>query len=196
MNLLNKREAIKKEKEKKCQVQLTEEEEEQKLKNQKELFENSVDRLRQIYNVNEDKAGLGKEGPKLPINANDEFLQKIRNDPYYSYEKTRLENIRHYGEKDYKEVQINPEDKDQNKQLENKRINNLKYYCDYKMKQFTRHKNYINNKYSKLQQKCGEYLNVFNKTENLMKKLKLNFSFMIKMKRGQDEVTDDVFMEK
>ena len=64
------------------------------------------------------------------------------------------------------------------------------------MKQFTRHKNYINNKYSKLQQKCGEYLNVFNKTENLMKKLKLNFSFMIKMKRGQDEVTDDVFMEK
>ena len=196
MNLLNKREAIKKEKEK-CQVQLTEaEEEEQKLKNQKELFENSVDRLRQIYNVNEDKAGLGKEGPKLPINANDEFLQKIRNDPYYSYEKTRLENIRHYGEKDYKEVQINPEDKDQNKQLENKRINNLKYYCDYKMKQFTRHKNYINNKYSKLQQKCGEYLNVFNKTENLMKKLKLNFSFMIKMKRGQDEVTDDVFMEK
>ena len=196
MNLLNKREAIKKEKEK-CQVQLTEaEEEEQKLKNQKELFENSVDRLRQIYNVNEDKAGLGKEGPKLPINANDEFLQKIRNDPYYSYEKTRLENIRHYGDKDYKEVQINPEAKDQNKQLENKRINDLKYYCDYKMKQFTRHKNYINNKYSKLQQKCSEYSNIFSKTENLMKKLKLNFSLMIKMKRGQDEVTDDVFMEK
>ena len=29
-----------------------------------------------------------------------------------------------------------------------------------------------------------------------MEKLKLNFSLMIKMKRGQDEVTDDVFMEK
>ena len=29
-----------------------------------------------------------------------------------------------------------------------------------------------------------------------MEKLKLNFSLMIKMKRGQDEVTDDVFMER
>jgi hypothetical protein len=29
-----------------------------------------------------------------------------------------------------------------------------------------------------------------------MEKLKLNFSLMVKMKRGQDEVTDDVFMER
>ena len=196
MSLLNKREAIKKEKEK-CDNQLREaRDEEEKLKNQNELFEISLKRMREIYSGGEDKAGAGKEGPKIPINANDEFLQKIRNDPYYSYEKNRLENIRHYGDKDYKEVQINPEAKDQNKQLENKRINDFKYYCDYKKKQFERHKNYINNKYLKLHQKAEEYNHLFDSTINLMEKLKLNFSLMIKMKRGQDEVTDDTFMEK
>ena len=196
MSLLNKREAIKKEKEK-CDSELKEaKNEEEKLKMQTELFENSVKRMKDIYSGGEDKAGAGKEGPKMPINANDEFLQKIRNDPYYSYEKTRLENIRHYGDKDYKEVQINPEAKDQNKQIENKRINDFKYYCDYKKKQFERHKNFINNKYSKLHQKSEEYSHLFDNTLNMMEKLKLNFSLMIKMKRGQDEVTDDVFMEK
>jgi len=178
MSLLNKREAIKKEKEK-CDNQLREaRDEEEKLKNQNELFEISLKRMREIYSGGEDKAGAGKEGPKIPINANDEFLQKIRNDPYYSYEKNRLENIRHYGDKDYKEVQINPEAKDQNKQLENKRINDFKYYCDYKKKQFERHKNYINNKYLKLHQKAEEYNNLFDSTINLMEKLKLNFSLI------------------
>ena len=196
MSLLNKREAIKKEKEK-CDIQLKDaRDEEEKLKNQNELFEISAKRMREIYSGGEDKAGAGKEGPKMPINANDEFLQKIRNDPYYSYEKTRLENIRHYGDKDYKEVQINPEAKDQNKQLENKRINDFKYYCDYKKKQFDRHKNYINNKYLKLHQKAEDYNHLYDNTINLMEKLKLNFSLMVKMKRGQDEVTDDIFMEK
>ena len=58
------------------------------------------------------------------------------------------------------------------------------------------HKNFINNKYSKLHQKSEEYSHLFDNTLNMMEKLKLNFSLMIKMKRGQDEVTDDVFMEK
>ena len=197
MNLLKKREDIKKEHEK-SEIQLTESEEEQKkLKEQNNKFDISINKIREIYSGGDDKAGQGKEGPKMPMNANnDEFLQKIRNDPYYSYEKTRLENIRHFGDKDYKEVQINPEAKDQNKQLENKRINDLKYYCDYKKKQFERHKNYINNNYLRSNEKMQEFSKIFQDTNSLMEKLKLNFSLMIKMKRGQDEVTDDTFMEK
>ena len=196
MSLLNKREAIKKEKDK-CENQLKEaRNEEEKLKVQNEHFDNSIKRIKEIYNGGDDKAGGIKEGPKIPINTNDEYLQKIRNDPYYSYEKTRLENIKHYGDKEYKEMQINPDAKDQNKQLENKRINDLKYYCDYKKKQFDRHKNYINNQYLKLQDKSEEFSNIYDNTLSLMEKLKLNFSLMIKMKRGQDEVTDDVFMER
>ena len=196
MSLLNRREAIKKEKEK-SETHLKEaNSEEEKLKTQNEYFENSIKRLKDIYNGGDDKTGAGKEGPKIPININDEFLKKIRNDPYYSFEKTRLENIKHYGDKEYKEVQINPEVKDQNKQLENKRINDLKYYCDYKKKQFDRHKNYINNQLFNVHNKSQEYADIFDNTLKLMEKLKLNFSLMIKMKRGQDEVTDDVFMEK
>ena len=135
-----------------------------------ELFENSVKRMKDIYSGGEDKACAGKEGPKMPINTNDYFLQKIRNYLYYSCKKTRLENIRHYGDKDYKEVKINPEDKDQNKQIENKRINDFKYYCDYKKKQFEMHKNFINNKYSKLHQKPEEYSHLFDNTLNKMEK--------------------------
>ena len=196
MSLLNRREAIKKEK-KKSETQLKEtNDEEEKLIIQNEHFDNSIKRIKEIYSGGDDKAGAAKEGPKIPINSNDEFLQKIRNDPYYSFEKTRLENIRHYGDKEYKEVQINPEAKDQNKQLENKRINDLKYYCDYKKKQFDRHKNYINNQLLNIHNKSQEYTHIFDDTLKLMEKLKLNFSLMIKMKRGQDEVTDDVFMER
>jgi len=196
MSLLNRREAIKKEK-KKSETQLKEtNDEEEKLIIQNEHFDNSIKRIKEIYSGGDDKAGAAKEGPKMPINSNDEFLQKIRNDPYYSFEKTRLENIRHYGDKEYKEVQINPEAKDQNKQLENKRINDLKYYCDYKKKQFDRHKNYINNQLLNIHNKSQEYTHIFDDTLKLMEKLKLNFSLMIKMKRGQDEVTDDVFMER
>ena len=196
MSLLNRREAIKKEK-KKSENQLKEtNDEEEKLIIQNEHFDNSIKRIKEIYSGGDDKAGAAKEGPKMPINSNDEFLQKIRNDPYYSFEKTRLENIRHYGDKEYKEVQINPEAKDQNKQLENKRINDLKYYCDYKKKQFDRHKNYINNQLLNIHNKSQEYTHIFDDTLKLMEKLKLNFSLMIKMKRGQDEVTDDVFMER
>jgi len=196
MNLLNKREDIKKENEK-YKVQLHEAEEEQnKLKQQNTKFETSINKIKEIYSGGEDKIGQGKEGPKMPLNANDQFLQKIRNDPFYSYEKTRLENIRHYGDKDYKEVQINPDAKDQNKQLENKRVNDLKYYCDYKKKQFDRHQNYITNKFMKSKEKMNEYAKISQDTDSLMEKLKLNFSLMIKMKRGQDEVTDDLFMEK
>jgi regulator of replication initiation timing len=197
MNLLNKREDIKKEN-KKYIVQLEEAEEEQnKLKQQTVKFESSINKIKEIYSGGEDKPGQIKEGPKMQLNpANDQFLQKIRNDPFYSYEKARLENIRHYGDKEYKEVKINPEAKDQNKQLENKRINDLKYYCDYKKKQFDRHQNYINNKFTKSKEKMNEYAKISQDSNNLMEKLKLNFSLMIKMKRGQDEVTDDLFMEK
>ena len=196
MNLLNKREDIKKENEK-YKVQLHEAEEEQnKLKQQNTKFETSINKIKEIYSGGEDKIGKEKEGPKMPLNANDQFLQKIRNDPFYSYEKTRLENIRHYGDKDYKEVQINPDAKDQNKQLENKRVNDLKYYCDYKKKQFDRHQNYITNKFMKSKEKMNEYAKISQDTDSLMEKLKLNFALMIKMKRGQDEVTDDLFMEK
>ena len=196
MNLLNKREDIKKENEK-YKVQLHEAEEEQnKLKQQNTKFEASINKIKEIYSGGEDKIGKEKEGPKMPLNANDQFLQKIRNDPFYSYEKTRLENIRHYGDKDYKEVQINPDAKDQNKQLENKRVNDLKYYCDYKKKQFDRHQNYITNKFMKSKEKMNEYAKISQDTDSLMEKLKLNFALMIKMKRGQDEVTDDLFMEK
>ena len=196
MNLLNKREDIKKEN-KKYKDQLQEAEEEQNiLKQQNMKFDVSLNKIKEIYSGGEEKAGQGKEGPKMPLNTNDQYLQKIRNDPFYAYEKTRLENIRHYGDKDYKEVQINPEAKDQNKQLENKRINDLKYYCDYKKKQFDRHQNYINDKFLKSKEKMNEYAKISQDTESLMEKLKLNFSLMIKMKRGQDEVTDDLFMEK
>ena len=196
MNLLNKREDIKKENEK-YKVQLHEAEEEQnKLKQQNTKFETSINKIKEIYSGGEDKIGKEKEGPKMALNANDSFLQKIRNDPSYSYEKNRLENIRHYGDKDYKEVQINPDAKDQNKQLENKRVNDLKYYCDYKKKQFDRHQNYITNKFLKSKEKMNEYAKISQDTDSLMEKLKLNFSLMIKMKRGQDEVTDDLFMEK
>ena len=104
MNLLNKREDIKKENEK-YKTQLQEAEEEQnKLKQQNIKFDTSLNKIKEIYSGGEDKPGQGKEGPKMPINTNDQFLQKIRNDPFYAYEKTRQENIRHYGDKDYKEV--------------------------------------------------------------------------------------------
>ena len=46
------------------------------------------------------------------------------------------------------------------------RINDLKYYCDYKRKQFS------------------------------IEKIKLNFSLTNKMKRGQNEVNYELFMEK
>ena len=196
MNLLNKREDIKKE-HKKSEIQLHEAEEEQnKLKQQNNKFDLSINKIREIYSGSEEKPGQGKEGPKLPMNNNDQFLQKIRNDPYYFFEKGRLDHIRHFGDKDYKEMQINPEAKDQNKQLENKRSTDLKYYCEYKKKQFDRHKNYINNKYLKSNEKLQELSKIYQDSNSLMEKLKLNFSLMIKMKRGQDEVTDDTFMEK
>ena len=196
MNLLNKREDIKKDNEK-CIIQLKEAEEEQnKLKQQTLRFDTSINKIKEIYSGGEEKVGP-KEGQKMPPNpSNDQFLQKIRNDPFYSYEKNRLEYIRHFGDKDYKEQQINPDAKDQNKQLDNKRINDLKYYCEYKKKQFDRHQNYINNKYLKSKEKMNEFSKISQDTNSLMEKLKLNFSLMIKMKRGQDEVTDDLFMEK
>ena len=197
MNLLNKRQDIKKENEKYI-TQLKEAEDDQnKLRQQTMKFDTSLNKIKEIYSGSDDKAGQAKEGPKIPLNpANDQFLQKIRNDPFYAYEKTRLETIRHYGDKDYKEVQINPEAKDQNKQLENKRINDLKYYCEYKKKQFDRHQNYINNKFLKSKEKLNELSKISQDANSLMEKLKLNFPLMIKMKRGQDEVTDDLFMEK
>jgi hypothetical protein len=197
MNLLNKRQDIKKENEKYI-VQLEKAEEEQnKLKQQTAKFDTSLNKIKEIYSGGDEKIGQGKEMIKMQLNLNnDPFLQKIRNDPFYSYEKNRLENIKHFGDKDYKEVQINPEAKDQNKQLDNKRITDLKFYCDYKKKQFDRHQNYINNNYQKSKEKMNELAKISQEANSLMEKLKLNFSLMIKMKRGQDEVTDDLFMEK
>ena len=196
LGLLNKREVIKKEKDiKKKQLEEAENEEE-KLKNQNEHFDNSIKKIKEIYSGGDEKGGGVKEMMKPPLNTNDEFLQKIRCDPFYSYEKAKLENIRHYGDKEYKEMQINPDAKDQNKHIENKKITDLKYYCEYKKKQFDRHKNFINNKYSTLHSKTSEVRKNYINTLSLMDKLKFNFSLMVKMKRGQDEVTDDLFMEK
>ena len=48
----------------------------------------------------------------------------------------------------------------------------------------------------KSKEKMNEYAKISQDTDSLMEKLKLNFALMIKMKRGQDEVTDDLFMEK
>ena len=195
MNLLNKREDIKKENEK-YKVQLHEAEEEQnKLKQQNMKFDVSINKLKELYSNLEDKPI--PPGPKLPLNANDvQFLKTIEYDPYYSYEKNRLDYIRNNGDKEYKEMQINPDAKDQNKQLEIKKINDPKFYFDYKKKQFDRHQNYINDKFLKSKDKLSEFTKISQDAESLMEKLKLNFSLMIKMKRGQDEVTDDLFMEK
>ena len=195
MNLLNKREDIKKENEK-YKVQLHEAEEEQnKLKQQNMKFDVSINKLKELYSNLEDKPI--PPGPKLPLNANDvQFLKTIEYDPYYSYEKSRLDYIRNNGDKEYKEMQINPDAKDQNKQLEIKKINDPKFYFDYKKKQFDRHQNYINDKFLKSKDKLSEFTKISQDAESLMEKLKLNFSLMIKMKRGQDEVTDDLFMEK
>ena len=73
-------------------------------------------KIKEIYSEGKDITGKEKEGPKMLSNpTNNQFLHKIKNDPFYAYEKTRLENICYYGYKDYKEVQINHEAKYENK---------------------------------------------------------------------------------
>lgn len=197
MNLLNKRENIKRNKSG-IENKLNEAKlEEEKLKNRKDNFENSYTRLRAPEEDKEKERlvpPMGQKGQSNP--ANDEYLAKIRSDPYFFFEKQKLDNNRHYGNKEYKEYQINPDMKNQNQQQELKRYLDEKYYYEYKKKQFDRHRIYVTNEYINSQNKTKELDEINEKTLKEMEKLKLNFSLMIKMKRGQDEVTDDSFMEK
>lgn len=200
MNLLNKRENIKRSKVG-IETKLKEaKNEEEKLKNRKENFEKSYDKFKSMQpEEDKDKERLVLPNVQKGNNANnpdEEFLNKIRSDPYYFSEKLRNEQKKHYGNKDYKEYQINQEVKNQNQQMELKKYLDEKYYYDYKKKQFDRHKIFVTNEYLNSQNKTKELNDIHDKTSTEMEKLKLNFSLMIKMKRGQDEVTDDSFMEK
>jgi hypothetical protein len=200
MGLLKRREVMKKQKIK-YEKELKElQDNENKEKNIKENFEKSIEKLND-YLPEEDKE---KERQKPPENVKsnstelNEYLKKVQNDPYFFYDKQRYENQKIFGDKDYKEFQINPElnAKNQAQQNELKNYFDKKYYFDYKKKQFEKHKNYLDNEYIMLNEKTKQLKEYYDTFLNDIEKLKLDFSLMVIMRRGQDEVIDQTFMEK
>ena len=201
IQLLQRREAIKKQKGT-YETQLKESEEiEKKAKERKEKFEISNENLRG-YIPTEDKEkdrqkpmeSQAKGGNVNP--QTEEYLHSIKNDPYYFFDKQRLENIKLFGDKEYREFHINPEIKNQNQQMELKKYFDEKYYFDYKKKQFERHTQFLDSEYIIASDKAKELKAINDQIINDMEKLKLDYSIMIKLRRGQDEITDGAFMEK
>ena len=126
----------------------------------------------------------------------EEFLKKISSDPFYMWEKKKIEDRKLFGDKEYKEFQLNPDLKTQGAQREMKAYFDEKYYFDYKKKQFDRHKAYLESEEYNVNEKAESVRGTTEDVINSLDRLQLNFSIMVKMKRGQDEVTDDVFMEE
>ena len=201
IQLLQKRETIKQQKTT-FETQLKESEDlEKKAKERKEKFESANEMLK-VYIPPEDKEKdrqkpMESQAKGANVNVQtEEYLHSIINDPYYFFDKQRLENIRLFGDKEYREFHINPDIKNQNQQMELKKYFDEKYYFDYKKKQFERHIQYLDSEYLLASEKAKELKGYYEQIMNDMEKLKLDYSIMIKLRRGQDEVTDGAFMEK
>ena len=201
MGLLKKRDIMKKQKIK-YEKELKElQDNENKQKEIKENFEKSMEKLNE-YLPEEDKEKERQKPPEnVKANANielNDYLKKVQNDPYFFFDKLRHENQKIFGDKDFREFQINPElnAKNQAQQNELKNYFDKKYYFDYKKKQFEKHKNYLDNEYIISNDKTRQLKEYYDAFLNDIEKLKLDFSLMVIMKRGQDEVIDQTFMEK
>ena len=199
MGLLQKRENIKKTK-KQYDKELSEiEEKEKKINKRKTEFDRCAELLAQFLPTDDkekEKAHLGKEEEKSP--EAEAYLNSVQNDPYYFYEKDRLEKVAKFGPKEYKELPltlVNQNAKNAAQQVAEIKYFNEKYYFDYKKKQFDKHKEYLNNENEMITSKANELRRICDEINNQINKLKLNFSLMIKLRRGQDEVTDNHFME-
>ena len=201
MGLLKKRDIMKKQKIK-YEKELKElQDNENKQKDIKENFEKSMEKLNE-YLPEEDKEKERQKPPEnVKANANielNDYLKKVQNDPYFFFDKLRYENQKIFGDKDFREFQINPEmnAKNQAQQNELKNYFDKKYYFDYKKKQFEKHKNYLDNEYIISNDKTKQLKEYYDAFLNDIEKLKLDFSLMVIMRRGQDEVIDQTFMEK
>ena len=199
MGLLQKRQSIKKTQQTYKKQLLDINEQEKKISKQASEFEKSYEILSRLIPI-EDKekkeAHLGKEEEKSQ--ETETFLASVQNDPYYFYEKDRLEKVARYGSKDYKELPItliNQNAKNAGQLLNELRYFNEKYYFEYKKKQFEKHREYLITEQNSIVDKAKELREIVDDIENTIEKLKLNFSLMIRMKRGQDEVTDSKFID-
>jgi hypothetical protein len=111
------------------------------------------------------------------------FFQKIRSDPFYFMEKDKLKNSKKFGTKPYKEI------KSANSEVT---FLNQKFYYDYKIDQFNEHKNYIDNTFNQYEEESINLNEDFNMIEEELKKTKMNIDILVKIKKSQDEISDEI----
>lgn len=199
MSLLQKRENIKKTKAHYDKELSQIEDQERKITKRKSDFDKCVEILAEYLpsdDKEKEKAHLGKEEEKTP--ETEAFLISVQNDPYYFYEKDRLEKIAKFGPKEYRELPltlINQNAKNVAQQIAELKYFNEKHYFDYKKKQFDKHREYLNNETETVTSKANELRRICEEINNQINKLRLNYSLMIKLRRGQDEVTENNLMD-
>ena len=114
------------------------EDQERKITKRKSDFDKCVEILAEYLpsdDKEKEKAHLGKEEEKTP--ETEAFLISVQNDPYYFYEKDRLEKIAKFGPKEYRELPltlINQNAKNVAQQIAELKYFNEKHYFDYKKK--------------------------------------------------------------
>ena len=123
----------------------------------------------------------------------EEYLKKIRMDPYYHVEEENLKHQRKYGSKPYKQI-FNQSKSNVNTQKhvieENLNIINQKYYFDYKNDQYLAHKQFLEAEESKILNERRNAEENFKKLEEDTKKSKLNIDFMIRLRKVNDEIAE------
>jgi hypothetical protein len=155
--------------------------------------------VEEFYNTNNKTNKLVELDKNLeylePNDYRDEYLIKIRSDPFYFALREQFKKEKKYGNKAYEEININKikpignNVKEKTAHEENiKHINNMYYYA-YKNRQLTNHENHLLEEKDKLKEKKDEEENKFIKLSDDVKKSKLNFELALRVKKGQDEIS-------
>jgi hypothetical protein len=110
------------------------------------------------------------------------YLERIRSDPFYFPEKDKLKNSKKFGTKAYKEL------KSTNNEVN---IINQKFYYEYKNEQINEHKNYVDKTYQNYEEEYKLAEEEFKKIDEELKKAKMNIDILVKIKKCQDEISDE-----
>jgi hypothetical protein len=111
-------------------------------------------------------------------------LLKIRADPFYFFEKDELKKAKRGEEKRYKEIRIPNKDEVVN-------LLNQKFYFEYKQQQINDHLRYLNNEFDGIYESAKATESEYIGLEEEFKKAKLNLEILVKIKKAQDEITDE-----
>jgi hypothetical protein len=162
-------------------------------------FEKFAEVYRLFKNTYEEKNGNNKQldgfkktlfdlEKELP-QSDKEYLQKIRSDPCYFDIREKLKESKRTGNKSYKEFLIRGQDK--KNQQENLLLINQKFYYEYKDEQIQSHSQYLEHSLNEVVNNKTERESEFSKLDKDFKKSKLNYDMIIRMKKCNDEITDE-----